>query len=763
VGVATLLVSGVIPPHLVLFSWWTWWVGDTIGIIILTPLILIWATTQEAWQRRRAAVTWPLAALSLLVILLFVRASNWEQERVEREFRERATRLARGVERTLAADLEVLESVRDFAASSPGFDRRAFQSFAEGALARAPGLSALSWDLRVPGPQRSAVESAARREGHAGFEVWEQNAKGEQVRAGRRDEHVVVYYIAPEQGNASALGLDVAAESARRRALTLARDLNRPIASSPIGLVQGTGRGFIVVRPVFAAGLPYETIEERRRYLVGYATAVVRIADLVQTPVRELDDADIELRLYDETAPGTQRLLYVHPRSAGATIRQPKAGQASRLGMTSAFELAGRRWIIQVAPWPRYLAAGRAWEAWAVLAAGLLFTGLLGAFLLVITGRATRVELLVAQRTADLARSNEAVLKLASIVESSSDAIIGKTLDGTIVSWNAGAEATYGYTLEEARDRHISLLHPRVAKEKSPIFDRVRAGDRLSNLETVNITKDGRLIDVSLTVSPIRDATGQVVGVSTIARDVTERKALERMKDEFVGTVSHELRTPLAAIKGFVELVADGEAGPVTDTQREFLEISARNADRLTALINDLLDVNRMESSGLEMREDPVDLAELLGEVAATFRLAAEAKGLEFRTEPAELPRILGDRERLIQVFNNLVSNAIKYTPAGWVGISGCVREAEVEIVVHDTGIGLSSEEQAHLFTRFFRGGHRVAREAGGTGLGLVIAKAIVQRHGGRIAVESEPGTGTRFRVFLPLPSRASADSPAAA
>ncbi len=750
VGVSTLLVAGVIPLQLLPFSWWTWWVGDTIGVIIVSPLVLIWAAGPRAeWHRRRTSVTWPLAALSLLVVLLFVRASHWEQERVEREFKDHASQMTRGVERTLREHVDLLESVHDFVASSPQFDRRAFQTFAAGTLSRAPGMHALSWNLLVREPQRAAVEAAARKDGHPDFEFKEQDAKGRLVRAGRREEYVIVYYIEPQAGNVAALGFDAALDTVRRHALTLAGEGDRPIASPVIRLVQNGSEGFVMVRPVYATSAPHATIEERRRNLQGYVTAIVRVADLVETPARQLGHDGIQLRLYDESAPGPAR---------------PEGGLGGKLGVVSTFELAGRHWTVRASPGPHYLAAHRAWQAWAVLATGLLFTGLLGAFLLVITGRATRVELLVAQRSAELAESHQAVQRLASIVESSSDAIIGKTPEGTIVSWNAGAESAYGYTLEQVLDRHISLLYPTAGKQMgSEIFDRVRAGDRLTNLEMVNVTKEGKLIDVSLTVSPIRDATGRVTGVATIARDITDRKALERMKDEFVGTISHELRTPLAAIKGFIELVADGEAGPVTETQREFLEISARNADRLTALINDLLDVNRMESSGLELRADPVDLGGVLADMAASFRLAAEAKGLRFRAEPAELPRIIGDRDRLIQVFNNLVSNAIKYTPSGEVGIVARVREADVEIVVQDTGIGLTPEEQAHLFTRFFRGGHRIAREAGGTGLGLVIAKAIVERHRGRIAVESEPGAGTRFRVFLPLPSRASADSSAAA
>jgi PAS domain S-box-containing protein len=749
-GVGTLLLSGLVSAEALAFSWWTWWVGDTIGVVIFAPLILIWtATPREAWHRRRLSVTGPLTVLSILLVVLFVRTSAWEQERIQRQFDERAGNMIREVERTLREHLDVLESVQDFAASVPGFDRQAFQNFAAGALARRPGMYGLSWNLRVPDSQRAAVEASARRDGHPTFRIREQNAQGELVPAGRRDEYAVVYYLEPQTGNRTALGLDAASEPARARALALARDLDQPVASAVIRLVQTGDQGFVIVRPVFASGLPHGTVEERRRNLRGYATAVVRIADLVETPVRELEHDGIQLRLYDQTPPQADRLLYVYPRSAGA---RPEPAQRPQLGVTSTFEIAGRRWTVRASAGPSYLALHRAWAAWAVLAGGLLFTSLLGAFLLVITGRASKIELQVAQRTADLAESNQTLRQLASIVESSSDAIIGMTLDGVIRSWNGGAERTYGYTLAEVRDRHVSLLHPGGTDEvrRSDIFDRVRAGDRITDLETVNLTKDGRLIEVSLTVSAIHDAAGRVIGASTIARDITDRKALDRMKEDFVGTVSHELRTPLSAIKGFVELVADGEAGPVSDTQQEFLEIVVRNADRLTGLINDLLDVSCLASEGLELRADSLDLGEVLAEVAATFRQAAESKGLEFQAPAVSVPWVVGDRERLIQVFGNLISNAVKYTPQGAVGFRAAQCEDGVEVVVYDTGIGLSLEEQSRLFTKFFRGSSRVAREVGGTGLGLVIAKAIVERHRGWIEVESTPGQGTRFRVVLP-------------
>ncbi len=343
-----------------------------------------------------------------------------------------------------------------------------------------------------------------------------------------------------------------------------------------------------------------------------------------------------------------------------------------------------------------------------------------------------------------------AVQQLAAIVESSDDAIIATTLDGTIMTWNPGAERLYGYTRAEVVGKAVSMLHGR-KHNGAGLFRKIVSGERVNRLETENLTKEGRRIDVSLTVSPIRDQDGRIISASTIAHDITDRKLLDRMKDDFVGTVSHELRTPLTAIKGFIELVADGEAGAVNDTQREFLQVAARNSDKLGVLINDLIDMNLIESQRLEVRLKPLDLALVLADVGSTFQVMAQSKGLTFHQDVGPLPQVLGDSFRLVQVFSNLVSNAIKYTPKGEVGIQGALRGSRVEVIVHDTGIGLSKEEEALLFTRFFRGRSPVVVEAGGTGLGLVIAKAIVERHEGNIEVETRLGEGTRFRVTLPV------------
>jgi PAS domain S-box-containing protein len=394
-----------------------------------------------------------------------------------------------------------------------------------------------------------------------------------------------------------------------------------------------------------------------------------------------------------------------------------------------------------------------------------LFTGLLSAVLLARSLRAGQItrryarslELtnLTLQHEMDTRmRAEETMLQLAAIVESSNDAIFGTTLDGLIQNWNHGAERLYGYSRHEVLGKHVSLVH--AEQRNTDVLQRIAAGERVSRLEAINVTKDGRKIDVSVTISPILDRSGVIVGASTIARDITDEKILEQMKSDFVGTVSHELRTPLSAVKGFLELVADGEAGPINETQREFLSIAVRNSDRLGALINDLLDMNRIESNRLELRFEPVDIAALLADVQATFRQEAYTKGLTIRENLVELPLILGDKARLIQVFCNLVSNAIKYTPNGEIEIKATPRGDTVEVSVRDSGIGMTPEETAQLFTKFFRGSNRVVTESRGTGLGLVIAKAILQAHDATIDVESRPGEGTCFRVVLPQKGRIS-------
>jgi PAS domain S-box-containing protein len=365
-------------------------------------------------------------------------------------------------------------------------------------------------------------------------------------------------------------------------------------------------------------------------------------------------------------------------------------------------------------------------------------------------------------------------LKLASIVESSDDAIMAATGDGRISSWNSGAERVFGYTAEEIIGKPIAILAP-PGEEDEPrsLFEQVLAGQAISHHETVRKRKDGALIDVSFTFSPLRDARGAVIGAAAIAHDITERRRaeaererflleladqnerlreLDRLKDEFVALVSHELRTPLTSIRGYLELVLEEEAGTLTDEQRQFLGVVERNAHRLLALVGDLLFLAQVEAGKLSLEIGAVDLSAVAAESVETARPLAEEKDLTLTLATGPLALITGDRARLAQLLDNLISNGVKFTPPGGrvdVRVKGQRGNAVIE--VRDTGMGIPSEEQQHLFERFFRTAKATEQAIPGTGLGLAISKAIVDAHGGQIAVASADGGGTTFRISLPI------------
>jgi signal transduction histidine kinase len=225
------------------------------------------------------------------------------------------------------------------------------------------------------------------------------------------------------------------------------------------------------------------------------------------------------------------------------------------------------------------------------------------------------------------------------------------------------------------------------------------------------------------------------------------------MKGGFVSLVPHELRTPLTSIKGYVHFLMSGDIGEVSGEQQEFLEVINHNADRLGGMINDFLDLARIESGHIDLAKVPVDLASLVSQVVASFRLQFEAKQQQLVIALADdMPLVMGDTERLVQIITNLVSNAHKYTPSGGtITISTRQEGIALQLSIADTGIGLTLDEQGQLFTRFYRARNRTTQAIGGTGLGLTITKSLVEMHGGSIAIESEPGLGTTVTVTLPI------------
>ena len=365
--------------------------------------------------------------------------------------------------------------------------------------------------------------------------------------------------------------------------------------------------------------------------------------------------------------------------------------------------------------------------------------------------------------------------EIASLVESTEDAVIGTTPAGIITSWNRGAELTYGWTAAETIGQPLEMIVPpatRGAVARS--MEQLALGTTAIHHRASGFHRDGHEIDVDLTVCPVF-AAGRLAAVSTVARDISSAVAAEAereqmrgelaaqneqlreldvMKDEFVALISHELRTPLTAIQGYTELVLDGTAGELNEEQRMMLATIGRNSTRLFRLINDLLFVAQVNAGKLNVAIEDVDLGVVAAEAVADARSRADAAQVSLAFECDPSPMVRADRMRLGQVFDNLISNAVKFTPPGGrVGLTVSSIGDDVTIVVADSGMGMTPEDQQRLFTRFFR--TKAAAKIEGTGLGLSITKAILDAHHGSITVESEVGLGTRFIVTVPASDQA--------
>ncbi len=350
--------------------------------------------------------------------------------------------------------------------------------------------------------------------------------------------------------------------------------------------------------------------------------------------------------------------------------------------------------------------------------------------------------------------------RLASLIESSNDAIISKSLDGIIQSWNSAAERLFGYTADQAVGRHISLIIPADRMdEEERIIARQRAGERIEHFDTVRVRSDGNPIEVSLTISPIKDATGRVVGASKIARDIGDQKRLhaklreaDRRKNEFLAMLAHELRNPLAPIRNAVQILRlKGADSQAVSAASEMME---RQVGQLVRLVDDLLDVSRISQGKIELRKGRIELASAVNHAVEAARpLVREMDHDLIVTLPPRPIFLYADPTRLAQVVGNLLNNACKFTDKGgriWLTVE---QEGEQAVIrVRDSGIGITAEQRSRIFDLFVQVDTSLERSVSGLGIGLSLVKNLVEMHGGKVEVYSAGvGQGSEFLVRLPI------------
>jgi PAS domain S-box-containing protein len=366
-------------------------------------------------------------------------------------------------------------------------------------------------------------------------------------------------------------------------------------------------------------------------------------------------------------------------------------------------------------------------------------------------------------------QTDHAVRRLAAIVDSASDAIIGKDLEGVITSWNRAAERLYGWTTEEVVGGFIGIIVPEARREElGRIMAAVRRGERLENFETLRVRKDGSTVEVSLTISPIADGRGRLVGASTIARDITERNEAERELrrsaaelarsnrdlQQFAYVASHDLKEPLRMVTSYLQLLEERYGDRLDAEGKEFCGFAVNGARRMHSLINDLLEYSRVDTQERELK--PTESQTVFDHALQNLKTAVEESGAV--VTHGDLPRVRADSSQLAQLLQNLIGNAIKFRgeEAPRIHVMAEAQDAWWRFSVADNGIGIDPRYHHRIFQIFQRlhGG----RTYPGTGVGLAICQKIVERHGGSIWVESAPGRGSTF--FFTLPREGGADVP---
>ncbi len=681
----------------------------------------------------------------ILVGLLFNKVSEWEESRTRLKFQNQADHLAHALDVSFNGYLQKVRSIERFYAASTHVDRNEFHLFTRIALGEFPGIQALEWIPRVADAKRLKFESEAQKDGFSRFSFKERHDDGSMTPAQRRDEYFPVFYVEPLAGNAKALGFDLASSPARKAAMDKARDSGEMVATARIPLVQEkqSQYGFLVFYPIYEKGQQPDNLTLRRQELKGFALGVFRIGDMVNSALANLDKTNLQIRLLDHSAPVESQELF--NLTGGFTA-------FAGLQLEVPLDMTGRQWVLIFAANREYAALHSTGYPWMVLAAGVVITALFGLFLMTLTERTSHIEELVRQRTAQLKDSES---RMNAIFATAVEAIITIDEFGTIETVNIAATKLFGYSEEEMVAQNVKMLMPSPHREKHDMYLERYKQTGVAKIigkarEVEGQRKDGSTVPLELSVSDVKLAGRKIF--TGILHDLTERKKSDRLKNEFVSTVSHELRTPLTSIQGSLGLIRGGAVGELTDKMANLIEVAHRNSTRLVRLINDILDLEKIEAGKMEFQLQRQELSPLVHQALETNQAYADKHGVKlFIKEDLPGAEASVDSDRFAQIMANLISNAVKFSPSsGTVEISLTRDDGLLKIAVKDHGQGIPASFRERIFSKFSQADGSDTRKTGGTGLGLAICQVILDNMGGRIEFETETGVGTTFYFYLP-------------
>jgi PAS domain S-box-containing protein len=720
------------------------------------PRLMNWIGIHRQWPAALAAALGVIASL-----LLFDHARKTAEDRLSAEFSAQAESRGRELQEALSRYEGTIEG---FAAAFPyeNIDTDRFRAYAKTVFLASSvlrsGVESIAWAPRVSAAERRAFEAAARIERHDEYAVRDKTDDGRLEPAAPTADYFPLRYVEPERSD-TPLGLDLS----RLRELRDAVATGRTFATRTMEMWYGTEASLLFV-PVYPA------TAKNGGGPIGVLTFRMSIAAAIDAIIGAFEPIPqgIDLYVIDDAAPAGKRLIYDQAAEAGQAQSRP--GDEARALVEpywgSSFSFAGRDCTVVMRVTPALMTEKLAGAGWFELGAGLVLTGLLTLYLVTSRTRSMRLRQLAGrlQREVAVRRSAEDNLRLTQLaMDRSSEAICLIDRSGRYLNVNDATCRQLGYSREELLG--MTVFDVAVETNRDTWGDRWELSKQLGSrsVEGHRITKDGRTIPVDITLSHIqfrdreylftvaRDATMRRLGEQELrtARDLAE--SANRAKSQFLANMSHELRTPLNAIIGFSEVISSALFGPLDARYRDYAQDIHGSGHHLLRIINDLLDLSKVEAGRLELRDTPVAVASIFETCRRMVVDRAAAAGVELEFRPTGL-EIRVDELRLEQVLLNLVSNAVKFTSTGGhVDVSATLAlSGEVVISVADTGIGMAPEDIPRALQPFGQIDNSLSRPHGGTGLGLPLARRLVELHGGTMSIDSELGKGTTVTVVLP-------------
>ncbi len=766
-AVALWLIHGL-PADSLGLNWWIWSTGDTLGVLIGAPVALtLIGQPQDGWKPRRLTVGVTLSVAACLMALSIKQVDQWERDRLQATFERDALHGGTKLAAALEFPMHALEALHGVFIASQQVTRDEVHLASQSWLAPERRLQAIGWADAVQRSGLADYESQVAAGGQAGFKVF--NRSGAGTPADGDERLIVIRFAEPEDINAPSVGANIRSSEAARAAADRSILTDKPVASVGFRLIQETGdqTGVIIFRPVYQG--PAGTPAERLAAAKGVVFVTLRMDDALQSVQGGLPSY-LRLCIIDASPAAPQRRL---AGPAGCDTR------AAELRHEQKLDFAGRSWILRIDAARAAIPDSQGRNALLFSLIGLLATTMLGTLLLTVTGRARRIESAVTERTLALNREiaerlrteaelRESEQRFRNILNNVPIGVVYTDLSANVKQVNPRFCELTGYTAEQLGEMNLQQLRPPEDRLDDLVLTRqlVEGEIPMFRRQGRYVRRDGREVCVQSVVTLLRDPAGQPHRIVGVVEDITEHlrlaeaeraralaEAANLAKSEFLSRMSHELRTPLNAMLGFAQLLELDPAHPLPELQRPWVAQIQSAGWHLLDMINDVLDLSRIESGTLNLQPHALDLNEVLASTRALVERDAQRRGIVITLElGAGLTRVTGDPTRVKQILTNLLSNAVKYNIDGGrihVATGESRHEGSIDITVTDTGMGMTGDQLAQLFQPFNRlGRERSALE--GTGIGLVISQRLAELMGGALRARSTAGEGSSFILTLP-------------